>query len=82
MTLTFPEPQRPGKTWDLHVIVQDCWRRAGRDFSLEWESRAAESTSLNIPPLLLPGDRQRERLLLGLCAVTVNVCSFMGLIGF
>lgn len=82
MTLTFPEPQCSGKTWDLHVIVQDRWRRAGRDFSLEWESRAAESTSLNIPPRLLPGDVQRERLLLGLCVVTVNVCSFMGLIGF
>lgn len=82
MTLTFPEPQRPRKTWDLHVIVQGCWRRAGRDFSLEWEARAAESASLNIPPHLLPGDVWRERLLLGLCAVTVNVCSFMGLIGF
>lgn len=54
MTLTFPEPQRPGKTWDLHVIVQACWRRAGRDsFSRvgSWSSRVHISEH---PPLSPP----------------------------
>jgi len=82
MTLTFPEPQRPGKTWDLHLIVRGCRGRAGREFSLEWGIGAAESTPLSIPSRLLPGDARRERSLLGPRAVTVNVCSFMGSTGF
>lgn len=88
MALTFPEPQRPRKTWDLHVIVQCLLEQSGEGFffiffSPEWEAGAAESASLNIPPpRLLPGDTQGERLLPGLRAVTINVCSFMGLIGF
>lgn len=65
MTLTFPEPQRPRKTWDLHVIVQGCWRRAGRDFSLEWEAGAAESASLNIPPSSLPRGRAEGEVVAG-----------------
>lgn len=82
MALTFLEPQRPGKTWDVHVIVQCLLERSGEGFFSAVGSGAAESASLSISPHLLLGDKQRERLLLGLCAVTINVCSFMGLIGF
>lgn len=34
MALTFPEPQRPGKTWDLHVIVQCLLEQSGEGFIL------------------------------------------------
>lgn len=73
MALTFPEPQRPGKTWDLHVIVQCLLEQSGEGFILfyffppEWEAGAAEPASLNIqhPPRLLPGDTQGERVVAG-----------------
>lgn len=87
MALTFPEPQRPGKTWDLHVIVQCLLEQSGEGFILfffppEWEAGAAEPASLNIPPASSLGTRRGRGLLPGLLAVPINVCSFMGLIGF
>lgn len=70
MALTFPEPQRPGKTWDLHVIVQCLLEQSGEGFILfffspgvgSWSSRTRISEH---PPRLLPGDTQGERVVAG-----------------
>lgn len=69
------------------LLCSACWSRAGRDFFLFFLSGVgSRSSRIRIsehpPPRLLPGDTQGERLLPGLRAVTINVCSFMGLIGF